>query len=130
MTTRSPKLATRDMPFQVHPHQAPKVQARAATLRASFLTTGRFQDLQESLRLQSIILEPLEVDYDVDADLTSDEGRWVYWQPWLESQGYMLRPRYRRGWQSRPLPVDGNNWAPEDRVLIDVCFLSTSSRDG
>lgn len=30
---------------------------------------------------------------------TENEVKWAYKQPYLQSKGYMLRPRYRPGWQ-------------------------------
>lgn len=33
------------------------------------------------------------------AILDPEERQWVHVQPWLESKGYMLRPRFRPGWR-------------------------------
>lgn len=32
------------------------------------------------------------------AALEPEERQWVHIQPWLQSKGYMLRPRFRAGW--------------------------------
>lgn len=31
--------------------------------------------------------------------LNGTERRWMWYQPWLEERGYVLRPRYRVGWR-------------------------------
>ena len=31
--------------------------------------------------------------------LNGTERRWRWYQPWLEEHGYLLRPRYRPGWE-------------------------------
>ena len=42
--------------------------------------------------------------------LNGTELRWRWYQPWLEEQGYLLRPRYRPGWK----PADARILHRED----------------
>lgn len=58
----------------------------------------------------------------------------VFWrdhQPWLQKQGYMLRPRYRTGWKPSWVAQGKNNyWMYEDSLTHAVSyhfFLSSSS---
>lgn len=52
------------------------------------------------------------------------ETFWMEHQQWLEDKGYMLRPRFRRGWvpswdvdDARVMP-----YSVEDSILLRVCF--------
>ncbi|KAA1476401.1 kinase-like protein [Dentipellis sp. KUC8613] len=47
------------------------------------------------------------------ARLYRPERQWVKIQPWLQSQGYMLRPRFRPGWNP--------SWQGKKGVDIDWC---------
>jgi hypothetical protein len=58
--------------------------------------------------------------------LFDDEEFWRDIQPWLEQQGYMLRPRYRPGWVAS---WKGNKKSPfscEDREPL---FVSPVTED-
>ncbi|KAA1476402.1 kinase-like protein [Dentipellis sp. KUC8613] len=47
------------------------------------------------------------------ARLYRSERQWAKIQPWLQSQGYMLRPRFRPGW----IP----SWKMKEKVDLDWC---------
>lgn len=57
-----------------------------------------------------------------EAILSSAERQWIHVQPWLESNGYLLRPRFRPGWKPSwsegATPSDLNK--REDAVEHDV----------
>ena len=85
--------------------QLPDSPARSLTmdrlnraLRDSFSATASIDDLKESIQLQTSIPVPTLPPYYLDPDIVLLEALWVSWQPWLASQGYMLRPRYHPGW--------------------------------
>jgi len=56
------------------------------------------------------------------AKFTEEEVFWCQHQPWLESCGYMLRPRYRLGWVPSWYGTDKNPRHCEDgHALNSVC---------
>ncbi|KAI5825113.1 hypothetical protein K523DRAFT_283738, partial [Schizophyllum commune Tattone D] len=58
------------------------------------------------------------------------EKWWVDHQPWLESHGYMLRPRYRPDW-TPSWYADGmaeTKWNAEDCVVMSYAFILDATR--
>ncbi|KAB5588852.1 Pkinase domain-containing protein [Ceratobasidium theobromae] len=49
-------------------------------------------------------------------ELSGVEKRWVSWQPYLLSQGYQLRPRYRPGWVPSWISSGANPYDCEDSI--------------
>lgn len=62
------------------------------------------------------------------ASLEPEERQWVHIQPWLQSKGYMLRPRFRVGWM--PSWSNGTSSTPmqhcEDSIrhTVRYCYIS------
>ncbi|KAJ6552929.1 kinase-like domain-containing protein [Mycena capillaripes] len=54
------------------------------------------------------------------ATLADCERQWVYYQPFLEQCGYMLRPRYRPGWVSDAIARGKDLWESEDAIPAPV----------
>lgn len=60
--------------------------------------------------------------------LSAPERQWVHIQPWLDSQGYLLRPRFRQGWtpswpksaMTNPLRLESRH---EDAIQHDVSCI-------
>lgn len=66
------------------------------------------------------------------AMLTTEEIMWRDKQPFLESRGYMLRPRLRPGWVPSWMtgqPVDELEFC-EDFLCLPVCDVLVSSLSG
>lgn len=78
--------------------------ALATAIRRRFFRPGNPNDLNEALCLMDIIppatLESIgTAGIELHPELERPEHTWVRWQPWLESQGYILASaRYRPGW--------------------------------
>lgn len=53
-------------------------------------------------------------------ELAPTEGFWKDQQPWLESKGYLLRPRYRQGWTPSWLNTSKTHRDCEDGLVV-VC---------
>ncbi|EIM86823.1 kinase-like protein [Stereum hirsutum FP-91666 SS1] len=61
--------------------------------------------------------------------LSAPERQWVHIQPWLDSQGYLLRPRFRQGWtpswpksaMTNPLRLESRH---EDAIQHDGMYAS------
>lgn len=54
--------------------------------------------------------------------LTDAELIWRDRQPWLEEHGYMLRPRFRRGWKPSWVGTDKFPFSCEDGRMYNVCY--------
>ncbi|KIJ37024.1 hypothetical protein M422DRAFT_232015 [Sphaerobolus stellatus SS14] len=68
------------------------------------------------------------------AKLNGSEQFWANFQPWFESQGYMLRPRYRPGWLASWLrtdelgPAETEDWvASTSSKVMDAVRISDNS---
>ncbi|KZT13120.1 uncharacterized protein LAESUDRAFT_690312 [Laetiporus sulphureus 93-53] len=63
------------------------------------------------------------------SSLRSWEKGWVDRQPFLESRGYMLRPRYRPGWVPSWRGTDEYPWLFEDSISLPVReYLTDATR--
>ncbi|KAI0786629.1 hypothetical protein C8Q75DRAFT_808160 [Abortiporus biennis] len=72
---------------------------------------------------------PSKVSRDFPRDLFENEIFWRDLQPWLETKGYMLRPRYKPDWKPSWKKGD-NEWKFEDsnvnvqRAVMDATRIS------
>ena len=55
------------------------------------------------------------------ATLSPDEKFWASRQPYLESRGYLLRPRFRPGWVPSWKVDGGDFFTAEDALMGPVC---------
>ncbi|KAJ7904019.1 hypothetical protein B0H13DRAFT_1620939, partial [Mycena leptocephala] len=65
---------------------------------------------------QSTIAADVESTFPVWASLTQMEKQWAYYQPFLAERGYMLRPRYRPGWDPAMLNSQQFPWKAEESL--------------
>lgn len=61
---------------------------------------------------------------DLYAQLDDYELSWIRRQPWLQSRGYMLRPRYRPGWIPSWKTTGARPINCEDAIQIGVCGVA------
>jgi hypothetical protein len=62
----------------------------------------------------------VKLEFRKQGELRKSEIPWRDRQPWLEEQGYMLRPRYRPGWQPS-WKKSGKRWQDaEDEQIASV----------
>ncbi|KAI0724147.1 hypothetical protein C8Q72DRAFT_961689 [Fomitopsis betulina] len=64
--------------------------------------------------------EPLPTNLSDDDELAEYERSWTRRQPWLQSRGYMLRPRYRPGWIPSWRTTGARRRDCEDSIFIGV----------
>lgn len=74
---------------------------------------------------------PYDMPYESFSVIWEVEKWWVGHQPWLESRGYMLRPRYRPGWTPSWHSSKGDptvKWNAEDSRPLSYAFLLDAKR--
>jgi hypothetical protein len=76
---------------------------------------------------QSTIAADVESTFPVWASLTQMEKQWAYYQPFLAERGYMLRPRYRPGWDPAMLNSQQFPWKAEESLSACVRLLRSQT---
>lgn len=61
--------------------------------------------------------------------LSAHEVKWRDRQPFLESKGYMLRPRLRPGWTPSWISATGEHHEPERKLFEDWARLPVSQNE-